>query len=94
MKLGLGWRNHRVQTSSIRAGALVVLLNPCRRRGGLWWIMEARAAGEGNRGREKIEERERRNAGKGEEGKGVGLLESAKPPLGVPVSEKWRNRHW
>ena len=49
--------------------------------------MEARAAGEGNRGRERIEERERRNAGKGEEGKGVGLLESPKPLLGVPVSE-------
>ena len=49
-------------------------------------------------GREKIEERERRNAGKGEEGKGVGFLEESeagvgnagfiktqKPALGVPV---------
>ena len=45
---------------------------------------EARAAGEGNRGREKNPEREM----KGEEGKGVGLLEMEKPALGVPVSEK------
>ena len=44
--------------------------------------MEARAAGEGNRGREKIEERERRNAGKGEEGKGVGLLEGSEAAVG------------
>ena len=47
---------------------------------------EARAAGEGNRGREKNPEREIRNAGKGEEGKGVGLLEMEKPAFGVPVS--------
>ena len=45
---------------------------------------EARAAGEGNRGREKNPEREM----KGEEGKGVGLLEMEKPAFGVPVSEK------
>ena len=60
----------------------------------LWWIMEARAAGEGNRGSEKNPEREIRNAGKGEEGKGVRLLEMEKPALGVPVSEKWRSRRW
>ena len=60
----------------------------------LWWIMEARAAEEGNRGREKNLEREIRNAGKGEEGKGVVLLEMEKPALGVLVSEKWRSRRW
>ena len=72
--------------------------------------MEARAAGEENRGREKIEERGRRNAGKGEKGKGVGFLEESeagvgnagfikiqKPALGVPVLtvlKKCRNRRW
>ena len=59
-------------------------------------------------GREKIEERERRNAGKGEEGKGVGFLEESEVGVGsagfrkaqklalvVPALEllkKWRNR--
>ena len=61
-------------------------------------------------GREKIEERGRRNSGKGEEGKGVGFLEDSeagvgnagfiktqKPALGVPVVLcfiKCRNRRW
>ena len=55
---------------------------------------EARAAGEGNRGRPELPEREigrEKNPEremKGEEGKGVGLLEMEKPALGVPVSEK------
>ena len=43
---------------------------------------EARAAGEGNRGREKNPEMEM----KGEEGKVVGLLKMEKPALGLPVS--------
>ena len=59
-------------------------------------------------GREKIEERGRRNVGKGEEGKGVVFLEDSeagvgnasfiktqKPALGVPVIDcfiKCRNR--
>ena len=29
---------------------MVVSIDPCRRRGGLWWRMEAPAAGEDNRG--------------------------------------------
>ena len=61
-------------------------------------------------GREKIEERGRRNAGKGEEGKGVGFLEDSeagvgnagfiktqKSAFGVPVIDcfiKCRNRRW
>ena len=60
---------------------MVVSIDPCRRRGGLWWRMEAPAAGEDNRGREKIEETGRRNAGKGEEGKADPVLEH--PEAGV-----------
>ena len=43
---------------------------------------EARAAGEGNRGREKNQEMEM----KGEEGKVVGFMQMEKPALGLPVS--------
>ena len=65
---------------------MVVPMNPCRRRGGLWWRMGVRSAGEENRGKGENRGRWRRNAGKGEnEGKGVGFFTKQKPALGVPV---------
>ena len=89
---------------------MVVPINSCRRRGGLWWRMDARSAGEENRGEGENRGRWRRNAGKGEEGKGVGFLEDSevgvgnadfiktqKPALGVSVIDgfiKCRNRRW
>ena len=67
---------------------MVVPMNPCRRRGGLWWRMDARSAGEENRGNGENRGRWGRNAGKGEnEGKGVGLFTKQKPALGVPAIE-------
>ena len=65
---------------------MVVPMNPCRRRGGLWWRMDARSAGEENRWKGENRGRWRRNAGKGEnEGKGVRFFTIQKPALGVTV---------
>ena len=61
---------------------MVVPINPCHRRGGLWWRMDARAAGEENRGEGENRGRWRRNAGKGEEGKGIGFLEDSEAGVG------------
>ena len=44
--------------------------------------------------REKIEEMGRRNAGKGEEGKGVGILEESEAGVGNAGFIKSRNRRW
>ena len=62
---------------------MVVSIDPCRRRGGLWWRIEAPAAGEDNRGEgeRNTQEEGRRNAGKGEEGKADPVLEH--PEAGV-----------
>ena len=72
--------------------------------------MDARSAGEENRGKGENRGRWRRNAGKGEEGKGVGFfykeeagvgsagfIKTQKPALGVPAIDgfiKCRNRRW
>ena len=63
---------------------MVVPMNPCRRRGGLWWRMDVGSGGEENRRKGENKGKWRRNAGKGEkEGKGVGFLKNQKPALGV-----------
>ena len=65
---------------------MVVPMNPCRRRGGLWWRMDVGSGGEENRGKGENKGKWRRNAGKGEkEGKGVRFLKNQKLALGVPA---------
>ena len=80
---------------------MVVPMNPCRRRGGLWWRMDVGYGGEENRGKGENKGRWRRNAGKGErKGRASGFLEirsrrwecrpleffkNQKPALGVPA---------
>ena len=62
--------------------SMVVSLNPCRRRGGLWWRMEALAAGEENRG-------EGENRGKGKKKCGEGRRRE-----GRRVFRRVRSRRW
>ena len=65
---------------------MVVSIDPCRRRGGLWWRIEAPAAGEDNR-REKIEEtQEEEMRGREKKGRPTRFKNTQKPALGVPVS--------
>ena len=56
---------------------MVVPMNPCRRRGGLWWRMEVGSGGEENRRKGEKKGRWRRKAGKeGRKGKESGYLSS------------------
>ena len=76
-------RNMAQSTNLVNKGCLmVVLINPCRRRGGLWWRMEARAAGEENRG-------EGENRGKGKKKCGEGRIRE-----GRRVFRRVRSRRW
>ena len=66
---------------------MVVPMNPCRRRGGLWWRMEVGSGGEENWGKGEKKGRWRRKAGKGEKkGKESGFLSSI---AGVESTGHW-----
>ena len=66
---------------------MVVPMNPCRRRGGLWWRMEVGSGGEENRGKGEKKGRWRRKAGKGErKGKESSFLSSR---AGVGSAGQW-----
>ena len=82
---------------------MVVPMNPCRRRGGLWWRMDVGSGREENRGKGENKGRWRINAGKEErKGRGSGFLQirsrrwecrllkffkNKKPSLGMPAIE-------
>ena len=104
-------RNMAQSTNLVNKGcSMVVSINPCRRRGGLWWRMEARAAGEENRGEgenrgkgKKICEEGRRREGRREFRRvrsrrwECRFYKIQKPALGVPVIDcfiKCQNRRW
>ena len=74
---------------------MVVPMNPCRRRGGLWWRMDV---GSGWRrkpgGREKIKEGGEEMQGR-EKGRGegvVGFFRNQKPALAVRQLEFFKNQ--
>ena len=65
---------------------MVVPMNPCRRRGELWWRMDVGSGGEENRGKGENKGRWIRNAGKGErKGRASGFFTNQKLALGVLV---------
>ena len=85
-------------TNLVKNGcSMVVPMNPCRRRGGLWWRMDVGSGGEENRRKGENKERWRRNARKGErKGWTSGFLSSI---ADVGSAGHWnflkiRNRRW
>ena len=85
-------------TNLVKNGcSMVVPMNPCRRRGGLWWRMDVGSGGEENRRKGENKGRWRRNARKGErKGWASGFLSSI---AGVGSAGHWnflkiRNRRW
>ena len=64
-------------TNLVKKGfCLVVPMNTCRRRGGLWWRLDVGSGGEENPGKGENKGRRRRKAGKGErKGRALGFLE-------------------